>query len=78
MSERGPELPEKPKERIQLKPGLGQVIGVAGGLPAPAPPVEPEPVGPEAARPEGPPPDLERRLRAPGLLLAPCSASSPR
>jgi phosphate transport system permease protein len=65
----------KPKGRAKesepspaLVPGLGEIIGVAGGLPALEDrPVMVEPPGPEAVAPL---PDLEKRLRSPRTLFS--------
>jgi len=63
-----PEGPEqKPTEKVALTPGLGQVLGVAGGLPALVP-LDVGP-GPDLPPPESPP-DLARRLRKPRTLFS--------
>jgi phosphate transport system permease protein len=55
---------QKPaEEKVALTPGLGQVMGVAGGLPV-LPPLD---VGPA---PVPPPPDLARRLRKPRTFFS--------
>jgi phosphate transport system permease protein len=70
MSDPAPENPKGPTKKPALEPGLGQVMGVAGGLPAiESPSISaivrrlPPPV-------EGPPPDLEKRLRSPRTLVS--------
>jgi phosphate transport system permease protein len=55
----------KAPEHHDLHPGLGQVMGVAGGLPSVAPPTVPE-----APSPPPPPPDLELRLRKPRTMFS--------
>jgi phosphate transport system permease protein len=66
MSEQHKRTEPDPSSEPQLTPGLGEVLGVAGGLPALAP--EPDltliaPVAPGAM------PDLERRLRSPRTFI---------
>jgi phosphate transport system permease protein len=61
--------PKKSAKNPPLEPGLGQMIGVAGGLP----PLEQLSVSGEIRQPaEAPalPPDLERRLRSPRTLFS--------
>jgi phosphate transport system permease protein len=69
-----PAKPEDPKKRAAkppLEPGLGQVMGVAGGL---GPLETPSLSGIVARLPrapdETPPPDLEKRLRSPRTLFS--------
>jgi len=62
---------QKTPDHKPLEPGLGQMIGVAGGLPA----VEPPSITQILARlPEAPetqlPPDLEKRLRSPRTMFS--------
>ena len=57
-------------ENQPLKPGLGEVIGVAGGLPPlPKPPVVVASSPPPPAEPSAYP-DLEKRLRSPRTLFS--------
>jgi phosphate transport system permease protein len=57
--------PVNPSGRVDLQPGLGQMIGVAGGVAPAEPPAVPD-VPP---RPQ-PPPELERQLRKPRTLFS--------
>jgi phosphate transport system permease protein len=67
MSEPGkPADADMPPRQPELTPGLGEVLGVAGGMPELAP--EPVPTVPEAPPPAALP-DLERRLRSPRTLI---------
>jgi phosphate transport system permease protein len=70
MSGPAPENPKVPKDKPALEPGLGQVMGVAGGLPAIESPSISAIVRRLPAPVEGPPPDLEKRLRSPRTLVS--------
>jgi phosphate transport system permease protein len=71
MSGQAPQDRNNPKKRPPLEPGLGQVIGVAGGLPAVEEPSVSTVYRQLPHRPaEGPPPDLEKRLRSPRTLFS--------
>jgi phosphate transport system permease protein len=70
MTEHPSEPPDKGKQRPPREPGLGQVIGVAGGLPAPETASVSGIIARLPAPPEGPPPDLEKRLRSPRTLVS--------
>jgi phosphate transport system permease protein len=64
-----PQSPKKPAGQPPLEPGLGQVMGVAGGIT----PLEPPPVAANLQpAPETPatPLDLEKRLRSPRTLFS--------
>jgi phosphate transport system permease protein len=61
-----PQGPEEASRSKPLEPGLGQVMGVAGGLP----PLEQLSVADQLRQPPLPPPDLEKRLRSPRTLLS--------
>jgi phosphate transport system permease protein len=63
--------PKRRQDRPPNEPGLGQVIGVAGGLPAVQTPSVSGMVARLPPRPDTePPPDLEMRLRSPRTLVS--------
>jgi phosphate transport system permease protein len=70
MSEPTPDKAKGSKDNPPLQPGLGEIIGVAGGLPAIEPPSISAIVRRLPPEVEGPPPDLEKRLRSPRTLVS--------
>jgi phosphate transport system permease protein len=71
MSTSNPDDPKQPAGKAPLEPGLGQVMGVAGGLPVAELPSVSGLLRRLGQQPDDrPPPDLEKRLRKPRTLIS--------